>query len=333
VLAKSVLDFFVKGVLVEENPRRQLHNHTTDVTNISEGYLNPLTGAQLASRMEMSLETAGLVEQTYFVPDTAKGWTVLQEMRKRRVHMAVVVDEYGGTEGLVTLEDIVEEVVGEIYDEDDEGDFEFSEDSITPQEDGTFIVRGDAVLEDCNTILELSLDDETLKDFGTISGYICMIAGEIPRVGDFIMGMGWCFLVTAADEKRILTVTVSSLVGSSEESDIDADTEEGEKSDSDRSSNKYEEDENDDENQLLSTHQEEPEGPQFEDDEGITPLPHLNCGVGCGKSGSSGNGLDESSRIERMVEGNDQKRNFVKEMKEMIAEAELEQKVKPSIKK
>ena len=69
--------------------------------------------------MERSISDAGLIESCYFVPETANGWSVLQEMRKRRVHMAVVVDEYGGTEGLVSLEDIVEEVVGEIYDEDD----------------------------------------------------------------------------------------------------------------------------------------------------------------------------------------------------------------------
>ena len=69
--------------------------------------------------MEKSISDAELIESCYFVPETANGWSVLQEMRKRRVHMAVVVDEYGGTEGLVSLEDIVEEVVGEIYDEDD----------------------------------------------------------------------------------------------------------------------------------------------------------------------------------------------------------------------
>lgn len=64
-----------------------------------------------------TLLEAGLIESCYFVPDTANGWSVLQEMRKRRVHVAIVVDEYGGTEGLASLEDIVEEVVGEIYDE------------------------------------------------------------------------------------------------------------------------------------------------------------------------------------------------------------------------
>jgi len=140
VIAKSVLDYFVKGVLVKGEYKRgesASDEETEQVAKISsvgkgnEGYVRALTVSELASRMEQTIGDAGLVEPCYFVPDTANGWSVLQEMRKRRVHMAIVVDEYGGTEGLVSLEDIVEEVVGEIYDEDDEEDYEFSEDSVS----------------------------------------------------------------------------------------------------------------------------------------------------------------------------------------------------------
>jgi CBS domain containing-hemolysin-like protein len=174
-----------------------------------------LAPQELASRMEMSIKEAGLIESCYFVPDTANGWSVLQEMRRRRVHMAIVVDEFGGTEGLVSLEDIVEEVVGEIYDEDDEEDFEFSEDSITLREDGSFLIRGDADLEDCDTILTLNLaEEEALKEFSTLSGFLCKCAGEIPRDGDFVMSRGWCFEVIHADEKKILLVKVERLTGS-----------------------------------------------------------------------------------------------------------------------
>lgn len=140
VLAKTVLDFFVKGVLVDEDVIRKIRGsdedgaadnvaklYSTDSISVSkkiqpsdgDQYVKPLTGQELTKRMEKSISDAGLIESCYFVPETANGWSVLQEMRKRRVHMAVVVDEYGGTEGLVSLEDIVEEVVGEIYDEDD----------------------------------------------------------------------------------------------------------------------------------------------------------------------------------------------------------------------
>jgi CBS domain containing-hemolysin-like protein len=178
-------------------------------------FVRSLAPEELASRMEMSIKEAGLIESCYFVPDTANGWSVLQEMRRRRVHMAIVVDEFGGTEGLVSLEDIVEEVVGEIYDEDDEEDFEFSEDSITLREDGSFMIRGDADLEDCDTILSLNLaEEEALKEFSTLSGFLCKSAGEIPRDGDFVMSRGWCFEVIHADEKKILLVKVERLTGS-----------------------------------------------------------------------------------------------------------------------
>jgi CBS domain containing-hemolysin-like protein len=243
VLAKSVLDFFVQGVLVDESSdsdkpsqaNKDIKEGEEDTLVASyalksingeskRGFVRAFTGAQMASRMETSLQDADLIDECYFVPDTANGWSVLQEMRKRRIHMAIVVDEYGGTEGLVSLEDIVEEVVGEIYDEDDEQDFEFSEDSITMQEDGSFIVRGDADLEDCDAILELNLDEEvTLKEFGTLSGFLCMCAGEIPKKGDFVVSRGWNFEITEADPKRIRTVKVERLVGYYDENNDDKD--------------------------------------------------------------------------------------------------------------
>jgi len=127
-----------------------------------------------------------------------------------------------GSTGLVSLEDIVEEVVGEIYDEDDEEDYEFSEDSITMQEDGSFLIRGDADLSDVDTILGLQLSEEdSLKEFATLSGFLCMCAGEIPNIGDFIMSRGWCFEVCNADDKRILQVRVERLTGAFDTEDDD----------------------------------------------------------------------------------------------------------------
>ena len=139
VLAKNVLDFFVEGVLSDyvtaATSAEEANEDTVNVTAVAtngEEYASNLPSTAtiakskgmteeelLASRMQISITDAGLIEPCYFIPETANGWSVLQEMRKRRVHMAVVVDEFGGTEGLVSLEDIVEEIVGEIYDEDD----------------------------------------------------------------------------------------------------------------------------------------------------------------------------------------------------------------------
>jgi len=242
VLAKNVLDFFVNGVLIDEDLSKKISKHpisegeaeneeeTSSMAVIqkqgNEGYVRTLTASELAARMEMSIHEADLIESCYFVPETANGWSVLQEMRRRRVHLAIVVDEYGGTEGLVSLEDIVEEVVGEIYDEDDEEDFQFSEDSITLQNDGSFIIRGDADLEDVDTILSLKLDeDESMREFSTLSGFLCMCAGEIPRVGDFIMSRGWSFDVISGDDKRILQVRAERLIGGLDDEEDDEENE------------------------------------------------------------------------------------------------------------
>ena len=126
----------------------------------------------------------------------------------------------------MSLEDIVEEVVGEIYDEDDEEKYEFSEDSITMQEDGTFLIRGDAELSDVDTILTLELSEEdSLKEFATLSGFLCGCAGEIPTVGDFIMSRGWCFEIVNADDKRILQVKVERLTGSFDDETVPPESE------------------------------------------------------------------------------------------------------------
>ena len=105
-------------------------------------------------------------------------------------------------------------MVGEIYDEDDEDDFVFAEDSITLQDDGTFLIRGDADLEDVDAVLGLNLDEEeVLKEFGTLSGFLCFCAGEIPMEGDFVMSRGWNFEVIEVDSKRIFQVRVERLLG------------------------------------------------------------------------------------------------------------------------
>ncbi len=87
------------------------------------------------------------------------------------------------------------------------------------------MIRGDADLEDCDAILSLKLNEvETLKDFATLSGFLCMCAGEIPSVGDFVMCRGWSFEVLHADDKKILQVKVDRLIGAlADESDDEDD--------------------------------------------------------------------------------------------------------------
>ena len=124
---------------------------------------------------------AEFVEETYFVPETMLAWKVLEEMRRRRLHMAIVVDEYGGTAGMVTLEDILEVVVGEIYDEDDTEERDLSEYVTLRADNRTYDIRGDAALDDLVEVLVLrdddgaELDADAFPDVTTAAGWLCLL--------------------------------------------------------------------------------------------------------------------------------------------------------------
>lgn len=156
-----------------------------------------------------STQVSEIMDPAFFVPESMSVWIVLEEMRKRRLHMAIVVDEYGGTAGLVTLEDILEEVVGEIYDEDD--DYEAEAQFIEEGDDGQFLVDGQADLEKVDEALNMNLGEDDLHDYGTISGFLCARMGGIPEVGDQLVFNRVRFRVTDADDRRIIALRAEKL--------------------------------------------------------------------------------------------------------------------------
>lgn len=122
---------------------------------------------------------------TYFVPDSMSVWNLLREFRIRKVHMAVVLNEYGGTVGIVTLEDVVEEIVGEIFDEND------SKEEIE-KKTGYIVMRAEGIYDvDANTSIDQLSEDLNVKmpeghQYETVSGFICEAFGYIPRTGETI---------------------------------------------------------------------------------------------------------------------------------------------------
>lgn len=167
-----------------------------------------------------------IFDPPFFVPESMSVWIALEEMRRRRLHMAIVVDEYGGTAGLVTLEDILEEVVGEIYDEDD--DYEAESQSIERRPDGrSFIIDGQTGLDKVDKELALNLSEDDLHDYGTISGFLCARMGGIPQVGEEVVCNGVRFSITNTDDRRI--VSMESYIMTQEELDIFAAEEEAKK--------------------------------------------------------------------------------------------------------
>ena len=146
-----------------------------------------------------------LIRPPYFVPETKKIDDLLREFQENKVHIAIVVDEFGGTSGLVTLEDILEEIVGEINDEYDE-----DEKSYVRINNNTFVFEGKTLLSDLYKILKL--DDDTFEevegDADTLAGLLLEIKGDFPQMHEKIKYKNFTFEILEMDERRISKVKV-----------------------------------------------------------------------------------------------------------------------------
>jgi len=162
--------------------------------------------ARLASQWQ-TMCAGDLMVPTYFIPETMSTYSAMQELRLRSKHMAIVVDEYGGTAGLVTFEDILEEVVGEIYDESDQVEEESDLQTIYRDSEGAFTIAGNADLDDVTEALGIKLDEELRGESSTIGGFLSKQSGNIPELDARIVFAGYYFTVIERDERRILTVT------------------------------------------------------------------------------------------------------------------------------
>jgi magnesium and cobalt exporter, CNNM family len=137
----------------------------------------------------------GLAREPLFAPETISVNALLRQFRDNRQHIAIVMDEYGGTAGLVTLEDLLEEIVGEVSDP-----FDANNPEIQAQPDGSVLIEGLTLIEDVNQQLGLNLVD---PDYDTIAGYVLGKLGRIPRLNDVVEGDGVRLRVEEMDGLRI----------------------------------------------------------------------------------------------------------------------------------
>ena len=146
-----------------------------------------------------------LLHKGFFVPESKKIDALLRDFQEKRVHMAIVVDEYGGTAGLITLEDIIEEIVGEINDEFDESDVRYNK-----LDDNTYVFEGKTSLNDfCKIIGEDSLLFEQVKgESESLGGLLLEIHSKLPRAGEKVYFDKYVFTVVAVDSKRIKRIRV-----------------------------------------------------------------------------------------------------------------------------
>lgn len=141
-----------------------------------------------------------LMRPPFFVPETKIASDLLQEFRTRKTHLAIALDEYGGTSGLATIENILEEIVGDIEDEHDAP----REDDIRVLDSERYMLSGRALLEDLEELGIILNSDEV----DTIGGYLSQLAGHVPQQGESFTLAGRMFTVMEADAKQIRTIRV-----------------------------------------------------------------------------------------------------------------------------
>jgi gliding motility-associated protein GldE len=141
-----------------------------------------------------------LIREAYYIPETKKINDLLREFQMQKTHMAIVVDEYGGTSGIITLEDVIEEIVGEISDE-----LDVDEDTYKKLPDGTYIFEGKTLLNDFYKITDIDEDafDEVRGDAETLAGLMLEIKGAMPEKNEVIEFNDYRFTILAADSRRI----------------------------------------------------------------------------------------------------------------------------------
>ena len=138
----------------------------------------------------------------FFVPEVMKVSKLLTEMQRRKMHMAIVVNEFGGTAGIVTLEDVMEEIVGEIHDESD-----VVEKKLKILQDGVVLADAQVSIRDLEEHLGVDFPDD--GDYDTLGGFLTSVAGRVPPAGSLVVWGGLSFTVRAADERRVLKVEIS----------------------------------------------------------------------------------------------------------------------------
>jgi len=152
--------------------------------------------------LRSGLSLSAIVRKPMFVPESKKISELLHEFQEKKMHIAIVVDEYGGTSGLVTLEDIIEEVIGEIWDEYDQ-----KEEPIKIEEDGSYIVLGKTTIYELNETLDEIIIPEN-ENYDTVGGLVFTQSGSIPKEGYTMESGDYVFTVKEVVKKRIKKVHI-----------------------------------------------------------------------------------------------------------------------------
>ncbi len=172
--------------------------------DLARSMYGKISGPDASLESLLSLDISSVIMKPYFVPDTTALDEQMRQFLRRRTHFALVVDEYGSLEGMITLEDILEEIVGEISDEFDPD----SNEAIKPDTDGVYELDGTMTIRDLNRAMDWNLPDE---DANTLAGLVLHEAQMIPAVGQVFRFHGFRFEVAGRDANRITILRVRPL--------------------------------------------------------------------------------------------------------------------------
>ncbi|MEP6973136.1 MAG: hemolysin family protein [Actinomycetota bacterium] len=154
-----------------------------------------------------------VIRETHYIPETKKIAELLREMQRDKFHIALVTDEYGSVSGLVTLEDLLEELVGEIADE-----YDREEPELVEVGDGLYRVSGKASIDDVNDLLDVELPDE---EWDTVAGLMLELFGRIPKSGDDVDFQGLSFTAEEVQGRRISKVLIARRPGSGDDGEVE----------------------------------------------------------------------------------------------------------------
>jgi len=146
-----------------------------------------------------------MLRPAVFVPESKRLNILLREFKANRNHIAIIVDEYGGVAGLVTIEDVLEQIVGDI---EDEFDFDETEDNIIPDKSGRFRVKAVTEIEDFNEHFKVKFSDE---DFDTVGGLVVHQFGRVPKRGEAVTFDGFKFSVLRADSRMVHSMLIEKI--------------------------------------------------------------------------------------------------------------------------
>lgn len=197
-----------------EEAQQKLSEKMFSRVPIFEKTLDNITGIFYSRNLLKFLSTTEKLAQTtvselmtppQYVPETMSILELMHKMRHSKIHMAIVIDEYGGTAGIATLEDLIEEITGEIYDETDVEKVA----EITKLDDDNYRIQGSANFDKVLETLNLNFEEDDEGDFDTLAGFLVSKLGYIPTKDEKVSFEGYTFIVEEADERRILSVIVN----------------------------------------------------------------------------------------------------------------------------